>query len=190
MPTKDDCIYSEHDFRKMAKALDPDSEELPECIRDQIVAAAEGYRWAARYDTFFLRTQKRQLLKRIRRQGKKLEASLRELDQETGILLDANILPDDLGVLQLRARKALKTIPKSSHTPYRARRSFVEDLARIFKVATGDEPKRRYDLAKGGEYGPFHDFVLAALEPIAPHETSGVDGDIKTVLKKRKKSAS
>jgi len=190
VPTDDKPIYSENDFAEMAKALQ--MEELPQNVRDHIVTAAEGYRWAARYDTFISRAEKRQLIKRIRRQAEKLEASLRKLDHETGQLLDPHvrISPDDLGVLQIRAQEALEIIPESSHEPYRARRSFVEDLAKIYKEATGDEPKRRYDPAKGGEYGPFRDFVLAALEPIAPHETSGVDGDIKTVLRKRKKSAS
>ena len=188
MPTDDKPVYSENDFAKMAKAVQ--MEELPQNVRDQIGKAAEGYGWAAGADTFRLRAERRQLIERIQCQAEELEASLRELDQETGTLLDANILPDDLGVLQIRAQEALETIPESGHEPYRARRSFVEDLARIYKEATGDEPKRRYDPAKGGEYGPFRDFVLAALEPIAPHETSGVDGDIKAVLKKRKKSAS
>ena len=188
MPTNDKPIYSENDFAAMAEAIE--LEELPQHIRDQIVEAAEGYKWAAAADTFSSRAERRQAIERIQCQAKELEASLRALDQETGSLLDANILPDDLGVLQVKAQEALERIPKSGHEPYRARMSFVEDLARIYKKATGDKPKRRYDPAKGGEYGPFHDFVLAALEPIAPHETSGVDGDIKTVLKKRKKSAS
>ena len=190
MPTDDKPIYSENDFAEMAKALQ--MEELPQNVRDQIGKAAEGYRWAARYDTFFLRAEKRQLIKRIRRQAEKLEASLRKLDHETGQLLDPHvrISPDDLGVLQIRAQEALEIIPESSHEPYRARRSFVEDLARIYKEVTSKEPTRRDDPKRGGLYGPFQDFVLAALRPIAPHETSGVDSDIRAVIIKRAESDS
>ena len=185
---EDKPVYSENDFAKMAKAVQ--MEELPQNIRDRIVEAAQAYEWAAAADTFSSRADRPKLMKRIRRRAEKLEASLRRLDQETGSLLDANILPDDLGVLQVKAQEALKKIPKSSHEPYRARRSFVADLAGIYKEATGDEPTRRDDPKKGGLYGPFQDFVLAALRPIAPHETSGVDGDIRAVIRKRKKSNS
>ena len=95
MPTNDKPIYSENDFAAMAEAIE--LEELPQHIRDQIVEAAEGYKWAAGADTFSSRADRPKLMERIRRRAEKLEASLRELDQETGTLLDANILPDELG---------------------------------------------------------------------------------------------
>jgi hypothetical protein len=187
MENQDTQIYSADDFLLMATAFE--IEQLPDEIKEKVTQAAEAYEWAAIGDVWNSRAELREMLKKIAKQTEKLEVVLRKLDQKTARRLDANIGPDALGILRVKAEQAREKIPKSGHEPYRARRQFVAELADIYEKATGKKPARRSDPKKGGDYGPFRDFVLAALRPIAPHETSGADGDIRAVISARNKSS-
>jgi len=90
--------------------------------------------------------------------------------------------PSNRGKIKSAAEGALKRIPKQGPDPKRARLNFIEDLICIYSRVTGKRPVRVVD--KVGEYGEFHDFVKAALEPFKA--TQGCEADIKVALHRKR----
>jgi hypothetical protein len=82
----------------------------------------------------------------------------------------------DLGEAATRA--AAKVPPGAE--PTRARLAFVQAIAPLFVELTGLEPTRRTRSVNGPSvaYGPFLEFVRAALHPIDPALVPGVEADI------------
>lgn len=83
--------------------------------------------------------------------------------------------------LKSAAEGALGKIPSAGPDPRRARRQFICSLARIYKSVKREHPTRRFHLE---EYGPFFEFVKAALTPF--NTTKGCEADIKAVLAESK----
>lgn len=87
---------------------------------------------------------------------------------------------DRQGMLDVAVR-VLNQIPLSGPDPARARLGFIRDLIPIFEDLTGlPAGRRRNDV----EYGPFLNFVRAALDPF--HATQGCEDDMKDALQLHK----
>ena len=78
--------------------------------------------------------------------------------------------------------------PPKGPEPKLARLHFIGELVSIFHDVTHSSPGRRVRQVSLGygdtseEYGPFRDFVCAALEPLNPNALRGVDKDIKRAI--------
>lgn len=114
--------------------------------------------------------------------GAEIEGVINVLDGPTCELLGIMNIDDYRGI-QHAAECALVEIHNSRPDPKRARRQFVRELARIYELMTGQRPTRRVT-ADGKDYGPFLDFVKAALPPFKA--AMGCEADIKAVLEELK----
>ncbi len=160
------------------------------------------------------RRQKREALKRVAEAARRLSsASAHEVERHRNRLnqaLDARELwftdldkqranldlsdPADVERLAQIAESVADQIPKTSHEPKPARKVFIRELVPIFKSITDQRAGRRVrqreanhsEGSQSEEYGPLLDFVCAALKPLNPSALTGVDADIKTVLKEFK----
>ena len=84
------------------------------------------------------------------------------------------------------AKQAADSILQSGADPKRARRAFVDDLSRVFMDATHKRPTLRRQ-PDGQAYGPFFDFVEAALGQLDQFAVQGVESDVKVIVAKMKK---
>lgn len=91
-----------------------------------------------------------------------------------------------LGSLAEAAKQAAESIPQTGANPKQARRTFVHDLGRVFMEATDERPKLSR-LPDGQLYGPFFEFVEAALGQLDRHAVQGVESDVKTIVTVMKK---
>ena len=160
------------------------------------------------------RSQKREALMRVAEAARRLNsASAHEVERHRKRLnqaLDVRALwftdldkqranldlsdPADVKRLAQIAESVADQIPKSSHDPKLARKVFIRELVPIFKSITDQRAGRRVRQREAShsegfqseEYGPFRDFVCAALKPLNPSALTGVDADIKTVIKEFK----
>jgi hypothetical protein len=73
-------------------------------------------------------------------------------------------------------------IPTGGGEPKLARHHFIRALADIYYDVRGVEPKRRHDPVHVRDYGPFPDFVRAALKPLDPGALKGVEHEVRAVL--------
>jgi hypothetical protein len=154
---------------------------------EKLQEAAQGYQWASleEEEIFPEATNKgrREQLNQIGRlcaegaPADAIEAALYELDAPTSQCLGA-VSPLNRKHLARSIRRVLGEIKKRGPDAKRARRQFIYDLADIYEFATGQPPGRR---VHDEEYGPFHDFVIAALEPFK----AAPGCDIKAVLQQR-----
>jgi hypothetical protein len=158
---------------------------------EQLQRAVEEYQWATWGDNReFLALHpsgtnrgRRKLLKRIielcelQASSEEIESELIKLDARASQSLDVA----DRQQLRRSAESALRNIPTRGPDPKRARRQYICDLAHIFYRVTGKRPSRR---VHDQEYGPFFEFVKAALVPF--HTAQGCEADIKVVLKQLK----
>jgi len=169
----------------------------------------EAYQWASAtdQDAFVERGPKHRSVNKRRREQLKniislcdqgepeeVKLALEELDGATSQNLGdpgpdglRRIHVTDLLAVKIAAERALEKIPMSGPDPQRAKQQFIMELACIFRLVTGECPGRRvktYDPSAGEEYGPFRDFVWAALEPFGA--TNGCHVDIKVALNRLK----
>jgi hypothetical protein len=161
---------------------------------ERLQRAVEEYQWATQeHNREFLALHpsgtnrgRRKLLKRIielcdvQASSEEIEAELKKLDARTSQSLDVA----DRQQLRRPAESALRKIPTRGPDPRRARRQYVGDLACIYVSVTGRRPGRRFHKKEYGEYGPFLEFVKAALNPFKAAQ--GCEADIKAVLKRLK----
>lgn len=192
--------YTPAELQAIANSIAPHKFECNNL--ELLQEAVEAYQWGSLADdktdlvddkgnvvadrVFPLSTNKgrRILLKRIVRLCEqkapraKLEFVLRGLDGRASALLDS---VDAAHHLKLKgaAESALKEIPTSGPDPKGARRQFIGALACIFLRVTKQPPHRRVRIGYG-DYGPFLEFVKAALTPFKA--TQGCEADIKVVL--------
>jgi hypothetical protein len=158
---------------------------------ERLQEAVEAYQWGGLVDgrIFPSSTNKgrRKSLKHIialceqEVTAEEIELEMNGLDAIASQLLGA-VDPTDRQKVKSAAEGALKRIPKRGPDPKRARLHFIEDLICIYSRATGKRPVRVVD--KVGEYGEFHDFVRAALEPFKA--TQGCEADIKAALHRKR----
>src|SRR5262249_28795170 len=151
---------SESDRRRLAAALGLSA--LTSAIVEGLAEAARGYQFSEMADRDQRRSERRKALKLIARQARALEESL-QTDALTHQALHSRVLVGDLALLADSAEQLAEQIPRGGGDPKLARKSFIRDLAKIFRDATGKRPTRRHDPIKGEDYGPFLDFVRAAL---------------------------
>lgn len=163
--------------------------DMPDDLAELLQEEAQGYQFAAMVDRDPSRSERRQALKNIAELARNLSAAFQDLDAPTSKGLNAPIGPDELGMLADRAKESAGRIPNKGGDPKLARRIFVEGLAAIYEEVTNQEPSLSYDPKKGGYYSPFRDFVKAALQPLDPYASQGVEGDIGKVLRSRTKSS-
>jgi hypothetical protein len=102
----------------------------------------------------------------------------------------------EIGIARVLARGAhnLLSERKSGRQPNVARRMAVMELGHVFCHFTGDAPTRRsrfdYSIAEQQGYGPFHDFVIAALTPIEGQAAEvGVDRLVRETIKNMDKTS-
>ena len=152
--------------KKTSKGITPlNIEELQEAV--------EAYQWACSADKggMFFRSNKerRRQLNRIlelcaqKTSNEEVKQELDELDAITSQLL-AGAAAHDRQALQCAVQFALTKIPSSGPDRSRARRQFIGALISIYESVTGCPATRRYRYHRR-EYGPFLDFVRAALAP-------------------------
>jgi len=97
--------------------------------------------------------------------------------------VDVEALASSLKTYNEHANKFLYSTPpgrpKDGLTPI-----FVLFLARLYYDMKQQWPRRSHNPVSGKDYGDFHDFVIAALEPIDPQRCSaGMDDVIRNTLK-------
>jgi hypothetical protein len=200
MPDEWPRRYTRDQFHAIAQSIG--LEELEPNAREELQEAVESYQWASLADEEACNwassedesssgiaprstnKRRREQLKHIaelcKQEGpdEKIETALNELDGLTSQLLGRVDSSDRLR-LQRAAEAALMKIPSRGPNQRRARRQFIAKLAPIFSYLTGDSPTRR---VHDQEYGPFRDFVKAALKPFKAEQ--GCEADIKAVLRR------
>ena len=162
----------------------------PDVVED-LQQSVQSYQWAREGDpggVFFrsnkeIRSQLDHIVKLCAKGAsvEEIEAALNELDGLTSQKLGP-VRAQEPRRLQTAAKRVLRGIPRTGPDPKRARRQFIGDLARIFENATGRPPGRRF---LDQDYGPFLEFVRAALNPF--NAATGCEDDIKHVLQQRKR---
>jgi hypothetical protein len=184
-----ECGYTPTELKPLAEAAG-----IPEFGTDALQmlgGAFNSYCWACSADPggflFYSDEQKLCQLKHIlkliveRASLAKIEQALHELDGPTSQLLGK--VGASHPRLQNSLRRVFKKItPRPGPDPRRARRQFIDDLADIYEYVTGRIPTRR---VHDREYGPFREFVIAALTPF--NAAQGCEADIKIVLEQREK---
>jgi hypothetical protein len=176
--------YGEADLQQLAKTLAVDV--LAPEIADRLQQAAQAYLFAVLVDRDPSRKEKHKVLqgaaKKLRaivRGAHAVLADLDKLDAPTSQALKS--LGALIGFAEAMEQLA-ETIPKSGGDPERARHHFVEALRGIYHDARGEVPKRRHDPVRRKDYGPFLDFVCAALTPIDPGALKGIEHVVRAVL--------
>jgi hypothetical protein len=196
--------YTPNELKKIANSID--LEKLSPNIVERLQQAVEGFQWGSVVDDKIYPSSTN---KGRRKQLKKLvdlcvqcaptediSAVLSKLDAIASQLLGP-INRTDPTSIKVAAETALSKIPASGPDPKRARLQYIQELTHIYRSATGKHPGRRvrmteYEEPKEGEnnqdreYGPFLDFVRAALEPFGAEK--GCEADIKTAIKRYKAS--
>jgi hypothetical protein len=176
---------------------------LPPHVVERLQEAVRPYQWGRSFDEgefppgfkaeSLTNKGRRKRLKRIIELCKEyappneIQEAVNELDGPTSQLLTfddktkrAPHVSDHQGMLYV-AERALAQIPLSGPDPGRARLGFILDLIPIFEDLTGLRAGRRFH---DREYGPFLDFVRAALSPFKA--TQGCEADIADALRLRK----
>jgi hypothetical protein len=181
--------YTHAELEVLAKSIGQTN--LDELAVDRLQEAVEAYQWGSLVDDriFSSSTNKgrRKSLKHIialceqELTAEEIELEVNGLDAIASQLL-GSVDPTDRQKVKSAAERALRRIPKQGPDPKRARLHFVEDLICIYSRVTGKRPVRVVD--KVGEYGEFHDFVKAALEPFKA--TRGCESDIKAALHRKR----
>jgi len=133
------------------------------------------------------RAERRKALNCIHDAAQKLKGALKSYNQ---MMVDDKVdLPfSDVGLLDSlagAAKKATDSILQSGPDPKQARRTFVQDLGRIFQDATGKRPTLRTPPG-GRTYGPFLEFVKAALVKLDRYSVQGVERDATATAAKMK----
>jgi hypothetical protein len=179
-------------------------QKLDEDAIEQLQAAAAAYQWGMLADygsseadpgEFFpssnkdRREQFQQIASLCERGAPlaEIETAVNELDALASQLFGNPNITDREGI-QRAAKRALTNIPKSGPDPKRARCQFIDASFPIFEHETGRIPTRRVRVS-GEDYGPFFDFVKAALAPFGSWAMQGCEADIKALLHRRKKEA-
>jgi hypothetical protein len=94
-----------------------------------------------------------------------------------------------IGSIEQAARSAAKEFPapKAGRPKRVTGDGTVIALCEIYEAATGRKPTRRWK-ETSGSYGPFREFVIAALTPLEGAAKRGIDERIKRALRSRKRS--
>jgi hypothetical protein len=184
-----ECGYTRAELKPLTEAAG-----IPEFGTDALQmlgGAFNAYCWACSADPgaflFYSDEQKLCELKHIlklsveRASLAEVEQALHELDGPTSQLLGK------VGARHPRLQSSLRRVfekitPRRGPDPRRARRQFIDDLADIYEYVTGRIQTRR---VHDREYGPFREFVIAALTPF--NAVQGCEADIKIVLQQRAK---
>jgi hypothetical protein len=175
--------YTSAELEGIAKAAGV--EKCGPVALEKLQQAAKAFQWGRLVDAGVIASStnkgRRRQFKHIIKLCEKIEKALNELDALASQLLGP---VDDAELIRLRqaAEAALNTIPSRGPNPRRARLQFIGELACIFARLTGQRPTRR---VHDQEYGPFLNFVKAALKPFKA--ATGCETDIKTVLRRLKK---
>jgi hypothetical protein len=182
-----DCGYTPPELKKMAEAAGMQRFSIK--ALHTIERAYNAYCWALSADPggflFYSVEQKqcqlKQILKLVVEQAPmaEIEQALHELDGPTSQLL-GKVRAGHPGLLKALRRVLKKITPRPGPDPSRARRQFTNDLVNIYEYVTGQPATRR---VHDQEYGPFREFVIAALTPF--NATQGCERDIKIVLQQR-----
>ena len=181
--------YTDAELEAIARSTDQSN--LDSLTVDMLQEAVESYQWGSLVDDHTVPSStnkgRRKSLKHIialceqEVTSEEIELEMNGLDAIASQLLGA-VDPTDPQEIKSAAEGALKRIPKQGPDPKRARLHFIENLICIYSRATGKRPVRVVD--KVGEYGEFHDFVRAALEPFKA--TRGCEADIKAALHQKR----
>ena len=177
-----DFRYPESSFVEMAEALGLDA--LSSELRRKIDNAARNYVPMAYFDEDrATRKERRKALEELAAAAANLKRTLDDLATMLieDLELPSSITRGDLEQLASAAEAAANKVPISGGDPGVARKFLVGDLGVIYRAATGRQPTLRRD-RYGKPYGPFFKFVFAALHPLEPHATQGVESDIKKVV--------
>jgi hypothetical protein len=189
MPSEFPRLYTSAELKVIAHSVCPF--ELTSSHVESLQEAFQKYQWARLSDerevlAFFASSTNKgrrgqlkhiiELCKRETRQ-EEIEQALSELDAIASQSLGP-VDVTDRRQLRCAAESALRKIPTRGPNPKRARRQYIADLHPIFVSVTGQRPGRRFH---DKEYGPFLDFVKAALDPFKAAQ--GCEADIKVVLK-------
>ena len=83
--------------------------------------------------------------------------------------------PTDLDQLAEIAQDLAEHIPPTGHEPKQATLVFIDCLIPLYESITGKKAGRRVRWETFKEYGPFKQFVCAALEPLNSTALKGVD---------------
>jgi hypothetical protein len=177
--------YTQAELHSINKPL---GQQLDARNTERLQQAAEVFQWgtSAEKGGIFHRSNKerRSLLNhaiKLCQQGAspgEIQTALRELDAIDSQHL-GGVGPNDPRRLQLALRSAVRQVPSSGRDRKRARRRFINDLYDIFQEVSGRPTRRVHDQ----EYGPFREFVIAALTPF--NAAQGCEADIKEVLRER-----
>lgn len=180
--------YTLDDFRQFAGIIGV-SELSPECAK-RMQSAALGYWLLAEIDKDRpTRSEYRKALNRITKATINMKEALESRacmlieGLEALPAIDADVLDD----LAEAAQEAADRIPKGGANPKQARKVFVQYLGDIYLSATGKRPTFSRNL-DGDPSSRFFEFVEAALSPLNAHAISGLEHDVRAVVKSMAKT--
>lgn len=192
--------YSPEEWEGIFKALQAPE---PEKIKAWLRGASENYQWMKTGDLVFMPSRKAEhetwkslhvhandIL--VLFKGSKVGADEDPIPRINGFMqqkltgLHLGEFLDFLKSLRDQAKFLAGTTPRRGPSPVRARRNYVWELGEIYYKVTKKEPTLIQSQNVSGEfYGPFFDFVEAALRPIDSHACSGIGGEIKKIIQLR-----
>lgn len=185
--------YGPDELKRFAEILGKSN--LSKSCADQFQRAALAYEFMADTDrSRTTRAQRRKAYKRIETAAQELRDAL---DTADPMIVDGKPrLPISdtriLAELVKDAKEASERVPPTGPDPEQARTVFVRDLASIYMHVTKRQPGRIAKYKEGSfekEYGPFRDLVVAALEPLDPDASTGINDVIRKVLRERSRQA-
>ena len=176
--------YTDLDLTRIARTLGRHC--LSENTVDSLTDAAMAYSLTIIADRNHGEKQRHKQFREIARLAGKLARRLRQLNAMSAQQLRM-ASPDDLELLVLSAEGAICRLPSRGSNPRSARRDFIGDLYDIYMAETGDVPTRSKK-SDDGVKTLFERFVTMALRPINPSATEDLRGDIKPVVKARRKA--
>lgn len=111
-------------------------------------------------------------------------------DIPTSTILDNTVTQIERLIPCIALASTLLELDKGGRKKKGARLLFILGLAKLYQVIVGARPTRRFNpYAQIGvsnhepEYGPFRNFVVAALEPLGHYAVKGIDDDIRDALR-------
>lgn len=187
--------YTEVELEALAKALG--LKTFTASNIEQLQMEVEGFQWATRADALISHKLQRDILNRTLKlfvchaSDEAIWSALDELDGPTSQLLGpirtVGSWPQDAinrKALARKIRSVREKLQRCGPNPKRARHQFIDGLFQIHRQSGSGYPGRRVK-PPSEPYGPFYDFVTAALDPFK--DAMGRDDVIRAVLRRRKK---